>query len=119
MNIKKLTRIVLILSVIALSGGVGCAQRQAQVQGAASSTPEGPKMTVKGSIEYNRSLGGYFVHGLEPGGELFIVNQNPAVLEGLLKSSKVVTIEGRIVRGAEYLFIEKIDGQPYQGKETR
>jgi hypothetical protein len=28
-----------------------------------------------------------------------------------------VMIEGRIVRGAEYLFIEKIDGQPYVGKE--
>jgi len=44
------------------------------------------------------------------------MNQNLKVLEPLFKSGKTVTIEGRIVRGAEYLFIEKIDGQPYTGK---
>lgn len=48
---------------------------------------------------------------------MFIVNKDPQVLEELLKSGKAVMIEGRIVRGAEYLFIEKIDGQPYVGKE--
>ncbi len=74
---------------------------------------EEPPFTVKGKIEYNKSLGGYYVHAFEPGGELFIVNQDTKVLDDLMKSDKTLTIEGRIVRGAEYLLIEKIDGQPY------
>ena len=78
--------------------------------------PEGPKITVKGKISYMNSLGGYFVSGLEPGGELFIENKDPRILEALHKSGKIVIIEGRIVRGAEYLFIEKIDGKEYRGK---
>ena len=78
-----------------------------------SPAPEGPKITVKGKISYMNTLGGYFVLGLEPGGELFIENKDPKVLEALYKSGKIVIIEGRIVRGAEYLFIEKIDGHPY------
>ena len=78
--------------------------------------PEGPKITVKGKISYTNTLGGYFVLGLEPGGELFIENKDPRILEALYKSGKIVIIEGRIVRGAEYLFIEKIDGKEYPGK---
>ncbi len=114
---KKILGIVLVFSIIAALSIVGCAQRQMQTQQATSAAPEGPKMTVKGTIEYNKSLGGYFVHGLEPGGELFIVNQNLQVLEGLLKSGKTLVIEGQIVKGAEFLYIEKIDGKAYQGKE--
>ena len=44
-----------------------------------------------------------------------IVNQDTQWLEKLLKNGKRVTIEGRL-RGAEFLFIEKIDGKPYRGK---
>ena len=75
-------------------------------------------MTVKGKIDYMDRLGGYFVRSLEPGGEFFITNQDPKTLEGLFRSGKTLTIEGRInlALGAEYLFIEKIDGQPYRGK---
>ncbi len=45
------------------------------------------------------------------------MNENLKVLEALYKSGKIVTIEGRIVRGAEYLFIDKIDGKKYLGKQ--
>ena len=117
MNAKKLVGITLILSLIALVAGVGCAQRVVQDQGVESATAEGPKFTIKGKIGFMKNMGGYFILGLEPGGEMFIVNKDPQVLEELLKSGKVVMIEGRIVRGAEYLFIEKIDGQPYVGKK--
>ncbi len=116
MRTKSLRGVILLLAVISLLGTVGCAQRQVST---ASVSPEGPKMTIKGKIEFMTNLGGFFVHSEEPGGEFFIMNQNPQVLEGLFKSRKVVTIEGRIVRGAEYLFIERINGQPYQGKDTR
>ncbi len=117
MNNKRIIFIIISLLAFSLLVSLGCAQRSVQAQRAATPTPDGFQMTVKGTIEYNKSLGGYFVHGLEPGGELFIVNQNPLVLEGLLKGGKTLVIEGRIVKGAEYLYIEKIDGKAYQGKE--
>ena len=112
MDHKTVIGIILSLLVVTLVACSGVSQKPAE-----ATKPEGPQMTVKGKIEYMERLGGYFVHGLEPGGELFIVNQNPKVLEGLMKGGKVLTIEGRIVRGAEYLFIDKIDGQPYHGKQ--
>ncbi len=114
---KKILVIMLVFSIVAAISIAGCAQRQMQTQQAASAAPEGPKITIKGKIEFMTNLGGYFVHGEEPGGEFFIMNQNPQVLEGLLKSGKTLVIEGRIVKGAEFLFIEKIDGKAYQGKE--
>ena len=111
MNYKKLMGIILSLLIVAMVACSGLGQKPAE-----STKPEGPAITVKGKIDYMTNLGGYFVRGLEPGGELFITNKNPKVLEELYKSGKTVTIEGRIVRGAEYLFIEKIDGQPYTRK---
>ena len=109
MNHKRLIRIILSLLIVTL---VACS-------GPAGTTkPEGSPMTVKGKIEFMERLGGYFVHAFEPGGEFFIMNQDPKVLEDLMKSGKTLTIEGRLdlTRGAEYMFIEKIDGQPYRGK---
>lgn len=111
MNYKKLIGIVLSLSVVAIVACSGIAQKPAE-----TTTQGGSPITVKGKIEYMERLGGYFVHGFEPGGELFIVNQDPKLLGELMKSGKTLTIEGRIVRGAEYLFIEKIEGKPYAGK---
>ena len=111
-------RVILYLSVIAILAYLGCTQGLAQNQGKEPVQPEGSKFTVKGKINYAKSLGGYFVLGMEPGGELFIVNKDPKVLEELYKSKKVLTIEGRLTpRGAEYLFIEKIDGKDYAGTE--
>ncbi len=111
MNHKRLIRIILSLLVITMVACSTVGQKPAE-----TTKPEGSPITVKGKIEYMERLGGYFVHGLEPGGELFIVNQDPKVLGDLMKSGKTLTIEGRIIRGAEYLFIEKIDGKPYTGK---
>jgi len=84
---------------------------------AESTKPEGSPITVKGKIDFMKNLGGYFVLGDVPAREYIIMNENLKVLEELFKSGKIVTIEGRIVRGAEYLFIDKIDGQPYTGKQ--
>lgn len=83
---------------------------------AETTKPEGSPITIKGKIDYMKNLGGYFVMGDVPAREYIIMNENLKVLGELYKSGKMVTIEGRIVRGAEYLFIDKIDGQPYTGK---
>jgi len=112
MNSKKLVGFTLSLLVILMLACSTSAQKPTT-----SAKPEGPPITLKGKIDYMTNLGGYFVRGVEPGGEFFIVNQDPKVLEGLQKGGKTLTIEGRIVRGAEYLFIEKIDGKPYIGKQ--
>ena len=113
MSHKRLIRIILSLLIVTLVACSGLTQKPAE-----TTKPEGSPMTVKGKIEFMERLGGYFVHAFEPGGEFFIMNQDPKVLEELMKSGKTLTIEGRLdlTRGAEYLFIEKIDGVPYRGK---
>ncbi len=112
MNNRRLLGIALSLLVLLAFACSTSAQKTTT-----SAQPEGPPITVKGKIDYMTNLGGYFVRGVEPGGEFFIVNKDPKVLGELQKSGKTLTIEGRIARGAEYLFIEKIDGKPYTGKQ--
>jgi hypothetical protein len=111
MNYKGLIGIILSLSVIVVIGCSGVSQKPTETTKTA-----GSPITVKGKIDYMKNLGGYFISGDVPAREYFIVNQDPKLLEGLYKSGKMVTIEGRIVQGAEYVFIDKIDGQPYRGK---
>ena len=113
MNHKRLFGIILSLSFLAMVACSAVSQKPA-----GTTKPEGPQMTIKGKIDYMKNLGGYFVRSLEPTGEFFIMNQDPKLLEELFRSGKILTIEGRInlALGAEYLFIEKIDDQPYRGK---
>jgi hypothetical protein len=117
MNIKKLTRIILVLAVGTLFATVACAQRPAQSPGTGAMKIEGAKVTIKGKIGYMKSIDGYVVQGEAPPDELFIVNQDPKLLEKLMKSGKTVTVEGHYTIGADHLFIEKIDGKAYKGKE--
>ena len=112
MNYRRLIGIILSLSVVTMLACSGIAQKPAE-----TTKLEGIPITIKGKIDYMKNLGGYFVLGDVPAREYIIMNENPKVLEGLFKSGKIVTIEGRIVRAAEYLFIDKIDGQPYTGKQ--
>jgi hypothetical protein len=75
--------------------------------------------TIKGTIDYMAQLGGYFIRGEDPGGELFIVNQNPKTLKPLKESGKSVTIQGYTTsQGAEYFFITKIDGKEYKAAKA-
>ena len=111
MNYRRLIRIILSLLFIIMVACSTVGQKPAE-----PTKPEGIPITIKGKIDYMKNLGGYFVLGDVPAREYIIMNENLKVLEELYKSGKIVTIEGRIVRGAEYLFIEKIDGQPYRGK---
>jgi hypothetical protein len=116
MNNSTFKRITLIWSFIGLSAIIGCTQQSVQSREKVIDQPQGVRITLKGKIDFMKNLGGYFVLGYEPGGEYFIMNEDPKALEELYKSGKTLIIEGLIVRGAEYLFIEKIDGKEYRGK---
>jgi hypothetical protein len=101
--------ILIILFTPALALNISASQ---QGRSTASKVPE---ETVIGTIDYMEQLGGYFIRGENPGGEFFIVNQNPAVLKALKESRKSVKIQGYTdKRGAEYFFIQKIDGKKYK-----
>ena len=117
MNHKRLIGIFLTLLILIL---VACSAVAQKPQG---QTPEGkasesPLIFVIGKIEYEQSQGGYFIRGDQPFGRIYkIANQNPEILEPLLKSgNKLVNIEGRVTAGSNTMFIEKIWGKPYSGK---
>ncbi len=109
--------IILVLTCVAAFAPTGCAQRPAQAPSEGVMKLEGTKVTVKGKIGYMKSVGAYVVQGETPPDELFIVNEDPKVLDELMKSGKTVTIDGHYTIGADHLFIEKIDGTVYRGKE--
>jgi hypothetical protein len=73
---------------------------------------------VEGKIAYMERLGGYYIKGVDPPGEVMIDNQNQTILQPLAKSGKVVQILGRFTVGADHLKIEKIDGKPYPVKKA-
>ncbi len=105
------------LLVPALMAGAGASQGPAP-QIAAKQT-KAPSETIQGTIDFMERLGGYFIRGQNPGGEFFIVNQNRKVLKALKESGKTVTIQGYITnQGAEYFFIQKIDGKKYTGSKS-
>lgn len=103
---------ILILSAFILTLAASACLAQAP---AAETKKEPFKTTIKGKIDYMEALGGYFVRGVEPGGEWRILNPNAAVLKKLKKSQKTVTITGTL-KGTESLTIETIDGKKYSGK---
>ena len=111
---RRLLLIVLSLAFAASAAGPALAGGPAKDQGF-NPSEMGQPVVVKGKIAFMKNLGGYIVNGEDPFGEFMIVNQDAQWLEKLLKNGKRVTIEGRL-RGAEFLFIEKIDGKPYRGK---
>jgi len=117
MNFKRLTGIILALSIVILVACSAIAQKP-EGQTPEGKAPESSAIFVIGKIEYQESEGGYFIRGDHPYGKIFkIANQNPELLEPFLKSGdKHVNIEGRLTAGTNILFIEKIWGRPYTGK---
>ena len=85
-------------------------------QGQAQPAKEPRVITLQGKIEFMDQLGGYFVHGVRPGGEWMILNQNPEVLKKYMEGKKTLTIEGTL-RGTERITIMKIDGKEYVTKK--
>jgi hypothetical protein len=117
MGSKRIICIIISLLVLSSLSAVNCSQRPAQSPSTSVMSLEGTKVTVKGKIGYMERLGAYIIRGEDPPDELFVVNQNPKLLEELMKSGKTVIIDGHYTIGADHLFIEKIDGQAYRGKE--
>ena len=111
---KKISVLILCIMIAACLASTGVAKDQTANPVATPQMEQGQPVIVKGKVEFAQRLGGYFINGLDPVGEFMIVNQNPASLKGMSKSKKNVTINGNL-RGADFLFIEKIDGRPYQG----
>lgn len=117
--IRSILRFFIVFSMLvpALMPGIGASQGPATAP-----TPmqaKAPTETMQGTIDYMDRLGGYFIRGQNPGGEFFIVNQNPKVLKALKQSGKSVTIQGYTTnQGAEYFFIQKIDGKKYGGAKS-
>jgi hypothetical protein len=117
MNHHKCLRSILAVTFVASVVLAGCAQRAAQAPSGGIAKSDGVKVTVKGTIGYMKSAGAYVVQGEAPYHVSFIVNEDPKALEELMTSGKTVTIEGHYTKGPDYLFIEKIDGKAYRGKE--
>jgi hypothetical protein len=114
---KSALSIILIVSVVALFTGFVIAQAPTKQTGADKQMDKGQPVVVKGKIAYMKSLGGYFLNGEDPAGEFIIVNQDPKLLGELSRSGQKVTINGRL-RGADSLFIEKLDGKKYSGEKA-
>ena len=117
MKHHKFLRIILAVTGVASFALAGCAQRPVQAPSGGVMQLEGNKVTVKGTIGYMKSASAYVAQGEAPYHVSFIVNEDPKVLEELMKSGKTVTIDGHYTKGPDYLFIEKIDGKGYRGKE--
>ena len=106
---KKFILIAAILS-LALTGPVlAQGPKAADKQPAPAAQPM--KLTITGKIA--KAEQGYIIQGQKPR-ELFnIVNADPKILDKLVKSGKIVTIEAVSVVG-DNVNIKKIDGQPYK-----
>jgi hypothetical protein len=108
---KLLVGILSSLLIVLFMAGICYAQGQAKE----TNTPGKQTLeTIKGRIDYNERMGGYFIKGVEPGGELFIANKDTKILKKLKESGKTAMIEGHYGKGgAEYFIIEKINGKKY------
>ncbi len=115
MKKRSLILILLVFAIVVWIAPLSCAQRQPTIQGSGTAVPDGQKITVKGKIDYWKNANDYVLIGEAPPRTYFIMNQDRKLMEELFKSGKTVTLEGRRTSGADNLFIEKIDGQPYQG----
>ena len=115
MKSNALIPVLLVLCWFFFTSLLGCAQLTAQGTKTGVPGQEGTKITVKGKIILTRS--GYFLNGEVPPGRFIIENENTGVLEELAKRGQSITVEGRLPHGADYLFIERIEGQPYIGEK--
>jgi hypothetical protein len=111
---KKILTMVVILSVLALAASLAFSGGPAPEQGS-TQAPKGELIVVRGKVDFIAAVDRYFVRAENPHTDLMVVNPNPRALDQLSKSGKIVTVQGRLEGGADLLFIEKIDGKPYNG----
>jgi hypothetical protein len=76
--------------------------------------PRGLQVTRQVRVKNLKVMGGYYFQGLT---EVYkIANQNPEILEPLVKSGETVTIVARA--SGDLLTIETLNGKPYQEKSA-
>jgi hypothetical protein len=112
MRVIRKTFAVVLVAVLA-AAAVSAAGGNPQV-----GVPAEP-LLVKGRIAYVERLGGFIIQGVDPVGEMRIVNPDPAVLRPLVDSTKVVRIKGRFTIGADHFRIEKIDDKAYPAAKAK
>lgn len=108
-----LTALLTVVAVPAFPNSAASGQSQGSGQSAS------PEMVIKGKIHFMERVGRYIVQTQNPPGELFVANENLALLKKLAASQKILTIEGHITMDADHFFIEKIDGKTYLGDTNR
>ncbi len=118
MKLEKLSVIAMGFSIfMMIFANPGFAQQKNQEQSPKIKTSEPSSVIIIGQVANLQSEGGYYIRGDHPFEVFKIANQNPAILEKLLKSgNKHLNFEGHLT-GPNLLFIVKIDGQPYAAAE--
>ena len=113
----KLRRLLAVLAavVLAIAFASSGALAQAAPPGNApvvKPPPSGPQVTLQVRVKNMKVMGGYYVQG---GMEVYkIANQNPEVLEPLVKSGETVTIEA--LASGDLLTIQTLNGKKYEAK---
>jgi len=101
------------ISVLAIACLAGSVFAQVPVK-EQSTIKKVTQVTVKGKIVYSTTMKRYVIRGR---GQVYgIANQNSEALGQLAEGKQTVTVEGQIM-GVDLLFINKIDGAPYQGEK--
>jgi hypothetical protein len=119
MEAKKLAScIIFALIVCSFAAHSSLVLAQPAGEGAKATTQNVTKISVKGKIHFDKTMGGYYVQGEEPVGAFFIVNQNIPELKKHVESKKTILIDGHLTIGADHLFIEKINGKNIAAKIT-
>ncbi len=107
MNTRKfLMSLAVIFLVSFLFENLGFAQTKTE-------QPKGHPVTMTAKIIPDTVSGGYKLISIKPHEEFKVSNVNDAILKDLAAKGEPVKIEGRYVRGAYLIFIEKINGQAY------
>jgi hypothetical protein len=86
-----------------------------QAQSPGITNPNAPAITVNGKIVADQSSGGFSVIRIKPHEEYKIINVDKKILSDYADKGEPVAIEGRLPRGAYFLFIDKINGKAYSG----
>jgi hypothetical protein len=107
MNTRKFLMSLAVLFLVSfMLGHMGFAQTKAE-------PPKGPQVTMTAKIIPDKVSGGYQLISIKPHEEFKVANVNDAILKDLADKGEPVKIEGRHVRGAYLVFIEKINGEAY------
>ena len=116
---KKVLALIGICQLLALTAlaAPGFCQGAGKQPSAPAKPSEASAITLKGKVVYDQRSHNYMFYQEEPPySEFFVMNNNVDELKALAKSQKIVSVEGSMPRGADSLFIDKIDGKKFGGK---